>query len=156
MYLVDPSVWINYLRGQHTKASEHFMQLLDEKHSFGISPIIYQEILQGAATQKDFNKLNEYLSTHRFFYPAEPLQFHYHAAHILFACRAKGFTIRSTIDCLIAQTAIEHEWCCCMIIKISSISINYSRSCRFTRENQRKISLFSHAKVYLGRNIMGC
>jgi predicted nucleic acid-binding protein len=109
MYLVDTSVWVNYLRGQHTKASEHFMQLLDEKHSFGISPIIYQEILQGAATQKDFNKLNEYLFTQRFFHPADPLQFHYQAAHILFACRAKGFTIRSTIDCLIAQTAIEHE-----------------------------------------------
>ncbi len=109
MYLVDTSVWVNYLRGQHTQASEHFIQLLDEKYSFGISPIIYQEILQGAATQKDFNKLNEYLSTQRFFYPADPLQFHHHAAHILFACRTKGITVRSTIDCLVAQTAIEHE-----------------------------------------------
>lgn len=109
MFLVDTSVWIAYLRGQHSKASEHFMEILEEKHSFGISPIIYQEILQGALTQKDFNKLEQYLSTQRFFYAADPLQFHREAAHILFACRKKGFTIRSTIDCLIAQTAIEHE-----------------------------------------------
>lgn len=109
MFLVDTSVWVAYFRGQHTKSSEYFMQILDEKHSFGISPIIYQEILQGAATAKDFKKLDQYLSTQRFFYPADSLQFHREAAHILFTCRTKGFTIRSTIDCLIAQTAIEHE-----------------------------------------------
>jgi len=31
------------------------------------------------------------------------------AAHIYFTCRRHGITIRSTIDCIIAQLAIEHD-----------------------------------------------
>ena len=34
---------------------------------------------------------------------------HREAAHIYFSCRRKGITIRSTIDCLIAQISIEHD-----------------------------------------------
>lgn len=31
------------------------------------------------------------------------------AANIYFTCRRKGITVRSTVDCVIAQIAIEHE-----------------------------------------------
>ena len=31
------------------------------------------------------------------------------AAHIYRTCRAKGFTIRSSMDCLICATALQHQ-----------------------------------------------
>jgi predicted nucleic acid-binding protein len=39
----------------------------------------------------------------------DPLRTHRHAARLYFDCRRQGFTPRSSIDCLIAQTAIEHR-----------------------------------------------
>jgi hypothetical protein len=39
----------------------------------------------------------------------DPVESFAQAAKIYFQCRRKGITVRSTIDCLIAQTAIEHN-----------------------------------------------
>ncbi len=36
-------------------------------------------------------------------------QLYARAASIYFTCRRKGITVRSTIDCLIAQIALEHD-----------------------------------------------
>ncbi len=83
--------------------------MLDKKIPFGITGIIFQEILQGSATLTDFNQLSDYLSTQRFFHPKDNLNTYQSAAQIYFACRRRGLTIRSTVDCLIAQIAIEHN-----------------------------------------------
>jgi len=76
---------------------------------FGITSIIYQEILQGASTRKEYITLDAYLSTQRFFHPKDQLASYAGAADIYFTCRKQGITIRSTIDCLIGQIALEHE-----------------------------------------------
>jgi predicted nucleic acid-binding protein len=34
---------------------------------------------------------------------------HHQAARIYFDCRRRGLTVRSTIDCFIAQLALEHR-----------------------------------------------
>jgi predicted nucleic acid-binding protein len=39
----------------------------------------------------------------------DPVESFARAARIYFDCKKKGITIRSTIDCLIAQTALEHD-----------------------------------------------
>jgi len=109
MYLVYTSVWIDYFRDLHTSSVEHFINLLDKKIPFGITGIIFQEILQGASTLKDFNHLNDYLVTQEFFHPSDNFNTYQSAAKIYFNCRKKGITIRSTVNCLIAQIAIEHN-----------------------------------------------
>ncbi len=109
MYLVDTSVWIDYLREFDNPPARHFASLLDQDIPFGLTGIIYQEVLQGAATVDDFKSLKEYLGTQQFFEHENDLQSHQEAAEIYFNCRRKGITIRSTIDCLIAQVAIEHN-----------------------------------------------
>ncbi len=50
-----------------------------------------------------------YLSSQRFYHPIHPIDSFAAAARIYFDCRRSGLTIRSTIDCVIAQTAIEHN-----------------------------------------------
>jgi predicted nucleic acid-binding protein len=108
VFLVDTSVWIDYLRGTMTDAVKQFTRLLDERQPFGITSVIYQEILQGADSDVSFARLEKYLRTQLFFHPMDPLTSYAEAARLYSRCRRAGITLRSTIDCLIAQTAIEH------------------------------------------------
>lgn len=109
VYLIDTSVWIDYFREIENSSTIKFSNILDRNLPFGLTSIIYQEILQGAASEKDFNQLKEYLSTQRFFHAQDEFSTFESAAKLFFLCRRKGITIRSTIDCLIAQIAIEHN-----------------------------------------------
>ena len=109
MVLVDTSVMIGYLQGEGNKAIFRFQYILDNNIPFGINSLIYQEVLQGVKTEKDFDKTKKYLDTQRFYSLKDEKESYASAAKIYFRCKKKGFTIRSTIDCLIAQTAIEYN-----------------------------------------------
>ncbi len=109
MYLVDTSVWLDFFRNRSTQAVELFEEILAENLPFGITGMIYQEILQGADSPQDFSKLKDYLATQKFYSLLDPILSYEHAADLYFHCRREGITIRSTIDCLIAQIAIEHN-----------------------------------------------
>ena len=109
MYLIDTSVWIDFIRGKTSLAVEQLRAILTTEQTAGISPVIYQEILQGALHEQDFQSLADYLISQTFFYPKHAAETYRHAAYLYFSCRRKGITIRSTIDCLIAQTAIERN-----------------------------------------------
>ena len=108
-YLVDTSVWIDFFRQRKTPAVEKLYQLLANPDHYGISECIYQEILQGALHEQDFQSLADYLTSQTFFYPKYAAKSYRQAAYLYFASRRKGITIRSTIDCLIAQIAIEND-----------------------------------------------
>jgi predicted nucleic acid-binding protein len=109
VFLVDTSVWVDYLRGTSTQAVEKFQRILDETRPFGITSLIYQELLQGTDSDASFARLDTYLRTQRFYHSQDPLTTYTEAARIYFRCRRKGITIRSTIDCLVAQIAIEND-----------------------------------------------
>jgi len=109
MYLVDTSVWIDYIQGRETPVVQFLDSLLGHPLSCGINDYIYMEILQGAKSQQGFDKLQRYFSTQRFYRFDDSLYSHAAAAQVYLNCRQQGVTIRSSIDCLIVQTAIEHE-----------------------------------------------
>lgn len=109
MYLVDTSVWIGYLSQEDTEGTRLFEEILDRDYPFGITPEIYQEVLQGAASEKDFEQLAEYLGTQRFYLPENEIESRKEAARLYFRCRRSGVTVRSTIDCIIARVSIEHD-----------------------------------------------
>ena len=109
MYLVDTSVWIDYLEGAETEISTSFARMLDRGYQFGITSVVYQEVLQGVSSQGEFDRLSEYLGTQRFYHPQDPVASYGEAARIYFRCRRAGVTIRSAADCLIARIAIEHD-----------------------------------------------
>jgi predicted nucleic acid-binding protein len=108
-YLVDTSIWIDFFRQRNTPGVDEFYRALDQTQHYGITELIFQEVIQGALNEKDFTSLADYLVAQTFFYPKHHPETYRQAAQIYFACRRKGITIRSTIDCLIAQTAIEHD-----------------------------------------------
>lgn len=109
MILVDTSVLIDFLRGRNNPKTQLLEAILERKLLWGINDFIYQEILQGAKDEKEFNRLKEYFETA----PAYPLKFgrqsFERAALLNVRCRNAGVTIRSTIDLLIAETAIEND-----------------------------------------------
>lgn len=109
MILVDTSVLISYFKGIDNQETEKFENILINNIPFGINNYIYQEILQGASSEKDFNKLKEYLESQKFFDLKYGRKSHEEAAKLYFTCRKAGVTIRSTINLLIAQTAIENN-----------------------------------------------
>ena len=108
MVLIDTSVFINYLKGVENESTIKFDNIISKKIPFGINNYIYQEILQGSANEKEFKTLHAYL-TKMPFYPLKNKKSYSNAALLYFKCRKQGITIRSTIDLLIAQTAIENN-----------------------------------------------
>jgi len=109
MILVDTSVLIDFFKGSKNEATSRFKLILEQGLNFGITSHIFQEVLQGAKSEKEYNLLRRYLETQRFFQPKDPVDSFAEAARIFFQCRKRGLTIRSTIDCLIAQIALEHD-----------------------------------------------
>ena len=109
MVLVDTSVLINFFRGRETAGTVKLDRLLDEENAFCINEFIYQELLQGAKDEREFTTLKTYLSDVPMYSLRMGVQSFENAARLNFRCRRKGVTIRSTIDLLIAETAIEHN-----------------------------------------------
>jgi hypothetical protein len=109
MILVDTSVWIDYFRERNNPPTRQLREVLDAGVPFAVTPIIVQELVQGAANEHEFDLLRGYFATQRTVLPDDPLQIHCRAARLYFDCRRSGRTPRSSVDCLIAQTAIDHD-----------------------------------------------
>jgi predicted nucleic acid-binding protein len=109
MILVDTSVLIDFFRGRKNETAQKFEWVLQKGIPFGINSLIFQEVLQGAASEKEYSVLDSYLRSQRFYHLKEPVESYAKAARIYMDCRKKGIAVRSTIDCLIAETALEHD-----------------------------------------------
>jgi predicted nucleic acid-binding protein len=109
VYLVDTSIWVDFLRQRETESVGFLERLLENPLACGITDQIYLEILQGARDARSFDKLQRYFSGQRFYSFENSQQSHAAAARIYLQCRRAGITIRSSIDCLIAQCAKERE-----------------------------------------------
>ncbi len=109
MILVDTSVLIDHLEGRKNRPVGSFQEILDLKIPFGLSPITCMEVLQGARTEKDLSILREYLGSQTSYVLRHGLESYFEAAAIYFRLRRKGLSVGNSIDCLIAQTAIEHD-----------------------------------------------
>ena len=109
MILVDTSVLIDYLRGKDSQPAQRLADIIDRDIPFGISPAIFLEVLQGAATQKDFDLLKEYLGSLPFYDLRDIRESAARAAKMDVDLRRKGIAVKSTIDFLIAQTAIDND-----------------------------------------------
>lgn len=109
MYLVDTSVWIDYLRGRAGPHIDFLRDLLTNPLAVVITHSIYLEILRGARDAVSFDRLRDYFGGQRFVAFEEPVASHEAAARIHLDCRRHGIAVRSGFDCLIAQSAIEAD-----------------------------------------------
>jgi len=109
LVLVDTSVLIGFLKGKSSDKVKLFKEILLRNIPFGISPLTLQEVLQGARMENDFYTLKQFLSSQRIYYLDNEAETYEKAARIYFELRRRGVTPRSTIDILIALTAIENK-----------------------------------------------
>jgi predicted nucleic acid-binding protein len=109
MYLVDTSVWIDYINGREAEHVAFLDQILSNPLAFGLNGLIYMEILQGANNQKAFEQFQRYFSGQQFYHFQHTEESYAKSAQIYFDCQRSGITIRSSVDCQIAQCAIEND-----------------------------------------------
>lgn len=109
MVLVDTSVLIGYFKGLTGIPCDKLNYIVDNDIPFGICNYVYQELLQGSRNDQEYKLLKEYLSTFPFYdlrYGRESFE---NTALLYIHCRKKGITIRSTLDLVIAEIAIENN-----------------------------------------------
>jgi len=108
LILIDTSVIIDVLRNKNNDKVTLLRKAIDSKAACGISIYTYTEVLQGARSKKEFEILETHLSAFTIFYLPNDKGPYASSAKIFLDLRNKGKTIRSTIDILIAETAISN------------------------------------------------
>jgi len=129
MILVDTSVLIDFFKGAENLPTMKFHQILANSIPFGITSMIYQEVLQGAKDKSEFNKLKKYLGSQKLFEPVDPRASYEEAAEMYFRLREKGITVRSAIDCLIVQIAKEND------LMLLNNDRDFNPICKFAKVN---------------------
>lgn len=109
MIFVDTSVIVAVLRGEDTRESRILRKIEADYDEYFIPAICVQEILQGARDENQWRLLKKYLETQRIITPKNPVETHFAAARLFYLCRRQGVTVRSSVDCLIAQIVVEHD-----------------------------------------------
>lgn len=98
MILVDTSVLIDYFKGAENTGTQKFQYIQDQNIPFGITHLIFQEVLQGSKNIEEFDLLKEYLQTQIFYDIKNGKKSYADAAKLYMACKKRGFTIRSTMS----------------------------------------------------------
>jgi len=106
LILVDTSVWVELLRDRSGRVRAALEEALDGDEAV-LARFHQLELLQGARDEREWSLLREYLDT-QVYLELEPASW-IEAARVYFDLRRRGRTVRSPIDCCIAQIAIEHD-----------------------------------------------
>ena len=105
MILADSSVWIDYFRGASTVEADKLDALLGSE-PLAIGDIVLTEVLRGFNGDRDFNQALR-LMTSLTLVEIGGQDIAIQAARNFRALRARGITVRKTIDTLIATRCIE-------------------------------------------------
>ncbi len=108
MILVDSSVWIDFFRGTVTPQTERLDALLGSE-LLVVGDLILAEVLQGFSSERDFNQARKLLTALDVVTLGGP-EIAIQAARNFRTLRARGVTIRKTIDTLIATWCIESDY----------------------------------------------
>jgi predicted nucleic acid-binding protein len=107
--LVDTSVWIDFFNGYASPEADRLAQAISDHESIVLCGIVITEILLGLRNDAEAEQIAEILDA--FDIAPEPDRMDYCEAATLYRrCRSQGYTLRSTIDCLIARLAIRHGY----------------------------------------------
>ncbi|RZM78633.1 type II toxin-antitoxin system VapC family toxin [Leptolyngbya iicbica] len=106
MLLIDTSVWIAVFRDRSGQVRQTLETLIAGRDIL-ITRFTQLELLQGSLNDQEWATLSSYLETQTY---AELSPSSWQAAaRIYYDLRRQGLTVRSPIDCCIAQAALEHN-----------------------------------------------
>ncbi|HUO04821.1 MAG TPA: PIN domain nuclease [Candidatus Binataceae bacterium] len=104
MTVVDSSVWVDYFNGRAT-AETDLLDRLVETERLLVGDLILAEVLQGFRSDLDFHRVLRHLGAFEI-RPIAGRDIAVAAARNYRMLRAKGVTVRSTIDALIATFCV--------------------------------------------------
>lgn len=108
MVLIDTSAFIDFLNRTGSAFDKEVECLIVNEEDVAIADIALTEILQGIRDDKEYEEIKiSLLSFH--VYSLKDNNSYIAAAELYRKCRKKGITLRSTVDLLIAQIAIEND-----------------------------------------------
>jgi predicted nucleic acid-binding protein len=84
--LVDTSILIGYFNGLSGHPYDRLDEIIDKEIPFGICNPVYQELLQGVKSEKEFQQLKEYLNTLTFYDLMEGRKSYENAALLYVRC----------------------------------------------------------------------
>ena len=105
MILVDSSVWIDFFRGNDTPQVDRLDAIFAQERIV-VGDLILTEVLQGFRTERDFNLARKTLETFETV-DLGGADIALQAAKNFRTLRGLGFTVRRTIDTIIATKCIE-------------------------------------------------
>jgi predicted nucleic acid-binding protein len=106
MLLIDTSVWISVFRDRSGQIRNQLETLIADRDVL-LTRFTQLELLQGSLNEKEWTLLSTYLEAQDYVdLTAHSWQA---AARIYYDLRRQGLTVRSPIDCCIAQAALEHD-----------------------------------------------
>jgi predicted nucleic acid-binding protein len=107
LILIDASAFIEFLNRTGSREDTLIEQLISNNEDIVLTDITLTEILQGIKTEREYREVKTSLLTFPILSLKSPHSY-IAAADLYRKCRKRGLTIRSTIDLLIAQIALEH------------------------------------------------
>ena len=107
MIVVDSSVWIDYFNGVDSSAVERLDALLGAE-PVAVGDLILTEVLQGFRNEAHYKTAKELMLSLTIF-DMLGQEMAVKSADNYRALRAKGVTVRRTVDVIIATYCIEHE-----------------------------------------------
>ncbi len=105
MILIDTSIWIHVFRDKQGIESQRIQEWINGRKVV-LTRFIQLELLQGCRDEKEWRTLSGYLEG-QFYIEPKPSTWQA-AARLYFDLRRQGLTVRSPIDCCIAQIALEN------------------------------------------------
>jgi predicted nucleic acid-binding protein len=106
MILIDTSVWIETYKDRTGKVAAAAQLAIAGRTLVFVRPIA-QELLQGARNDAEWKRLDNHLATQTYLEMRSNTWVL--AARIFFDLQRKAHTLRSSVDCCIAQLAIENN-----------------------------------------------
>ena len=107
MVIVDTSTWVDYLNGRSTPQVEWLEKELGRQR-LGVMDLIVCEVLQGIRDDGDYSDMRRAMQRLEIF-ASGGLDLALAAAQNYRTLRARGRTVRKTMDCLIATYCLLHN-----------------------------------------------
>ncbi|MFN5971724.1 MAG: PIN domain nuclease [Microcystis sp.] len=106
MLLIDTSVWISVFRDRSGQVRQQLETLIANREIL-LTRFTQLELLQGSLNEQEWTVLSTYLEVQDYV-ELRPSSWQA-AARIYYDLRRQGLTVRSPIDCCIAQAALEND-----------------------------------------------
>jgi len=108
LIIIDASAFIEFLNRTGSRVDAMIERFIRNNDDVALADITLTEILQGIRDDKEYQQVKSSLLT----FPILSLksaESYVSAAELYRKCRKKGLTVRSTVDLLIAQIAMEYQ-----------------------------------------------